>query len=442
MIDIHLTRELLQAVTRGELHPSVLTATLLEHLTALCPTCRDEIDAWRRDARGSGSEGVSAAVDKSLASADAQQRAIERERREARKDFTALLRLPEGRRLERVTGAYKRFRSPFLAEELLRKSRSFIPADPRQAFHFAELANTVAQWSQNRAFGAELQTQALANMANAQRALGELRTADALFRQARSVVRMEGVTDKLVYAELDSYEGTLRRVQRSFDEAETLFERAVLHSRLAGDDERVARTLLSISELYRAMGESEKALVSAREALELLDPEEQARLCLMARHNVAHSLCDLERFEPAAAAFDEAKTLYARFEDFWTQQRADWLEGKILRGLGRPRDAETVLRGVRERFVTQDEAYDAALVSIDLALVMADLGRSHDMQVLAEEMMPLFQAVELHREAMATLLLFQQAVRENALTGAMVREMGRFMEQARRNFEQSSPQPS
>src|SRR6476661_2298761 len=49
MADIHLTRELLWAVSRGELPPSVITQLGLEHLMSLCRTCRKEITAFQKE---------------------------------------------------------------------------------------------------------------------------------------------------------------------------------------------------------------------------------------------------------------------------------------------------------------------------------------------------------------------------------------------------------
>jgi hypothetical protein len=40
--DIHITRELLSAVARGEFPPRMLVETGLQHLTSLCPHCREE----------------------------------------------------------------------------------------------------------------------------------------------------------------------------------------------------------------------------------------------------------------------------------------------------------------------------------------------------------------------------------------------------------------
>ncbi|MEM7483113.1 MAG: tetratricopeptide repeat protein [Acidobacteriota bacterium] len=453
MIDIHLTRELLQAVTRGELHPSVLTTTLLEHLMALCPTCHEEIEAWRSESSSTGSacrtdsfekaQAMRTAVERSASQVGRQEVDLRVERREAKKDFNTLMRLVPESRLDRIRGAYKRFRSPFLAERLLDRSRSYLPNEPAQAFHFAELAHVVAQWGRDRIIAHEMQTLALANMANARRALGEIRTADALFRQARSVVRMEGVTEKLVYAELDWREGTLRRDQRRFDEAETLLERSVLHYRLAGDrGASVASVLLSLGEVYREIGELQKALASIDDALQCIDPEQEDRLFLMACHNRALCFYHLDRYEDARVALEENHSLYARFPDRWTQLRALWLEGKVLRGLGETQTAERTLESARDGFLEGGRPFDASQVALDLALVYSDMGRAAELQSLSDDLVTVFQGQELHREAMVALVLFRQAVRDNSLTRAIVDQLHRCLSRAPEDREASLQEPS
>ena len=42
---MHITRELLQAVVRGEVSPRLLAEAGLEHLTQLCLCCQEEYEA-------------------------------------------------------------------------------------------------------------------------------------------------------------------------------------------------------------------------------------------------------------------------------------------------------------------------------------------------------------------------------------------------------------
>ena len=129
-------------------------------------------------------------------------------------------------------------------------------------------------------------------------------------------------------------------------------------------------------------------------------------------------------------ALDEG--LYREFPEAWTQLRLSWLQGKIAAGLGRSEEAERIFLEVRDGFLAQGIGYDAAMVSIeDLALLYVREGRVADVKRLAEEIFPIFQAQDVHREAVAALMLFQEAARQEQLTVQSVREYARYLQEAR-----------
>lgn len=72
------------------------------------------------------------------------------------------------------------------------------------------------------------------------------------------------------------------------------------------------------------------------------------------------------------------------------------------------------------------------MVSIeDLALLYLREGRAADVKRLAEEIHPIFQAQDVHREALAALRLFQDAARQEQLTVKVLREYVRYLKEAR-----------
>ncbi|MFL6193587.1 MAG: hypothetical protein ACJ75H_05410, partial [Thermoanaerobaculia bacterium] len=76
----------------------------------------------------------------------------------------------------------------------------------------------------------------------------------------------------------------------------------------------------------------------------------------------------------------------------------------------------------------QGNGYDAAMASLDLTLLYLKEGRTADVRLLAEEMVALFEARDVHRETLAALVLFQEAARREEVTAAMVRELAGFLE--------------
>jgi hypothetical protein len=72
------------------------------------------------------------------------------------------------------------------------------------------------------------------------------------------------------------------------------------------------------------------------------------------------------------------------------------------------------------------------MASLDLALLYLKEGRTADVLPLAEEMAALFEARDVHREALAAVLLFQEAAERDEVTTGMVRELAARLETARR----------
>jgi hypothetical protein len=124
--------------------------------------------------------------------------------------------------------------------------------------------------------------------------------------------------------------------------------------------------------------------------------------------------------------------LYRQIQEPWLQLRLSWLRGKIAAGLGEVTEAERFFRETRDGFVRQGNGYDAAMASLDLALLYLKEGRTAEVLPIAEEMVALFEAQDVHREALAAVLLFQEAAQREEVTAGMVRELAGRLETARR----------
>jgi tetratricopeptide (TPR) repeat protein len=428
--DIHITRELLRAVARGELSERALAQIEAHHLESLCPVCRREMEAWREERTSeAGYEFVLQALPAALGrhASDLLKRS-----REAERDLKELLAIPPEERLARIARARSRFRGPVLAERLIEESRRLTPADPREGYDLAEIARAVVQRSPDHPDTFSLLALASSQMANACRAGGELRRAGEHFQYVRYLVGHEGVTDPLVLAQIDHLEGSLRKDQRRFDEAEALLTRAAMLFRISGASVDTARALCTLGALFFQQGRFGQAIETTEAALEGLSSEEEPRLYLMGRHNLALYLAEAERFAQAAGLVAADEDLYRRQPEPWTQLRLSWLRGKIAAGLGETAEAERFFRETRDGFMRQGNGYDAAMASLDLALLYLKEGRTADVLPLAEEMVKLFEAQDVHREALAAVLLFQEAARREEVTAGMVRELAGRLETVRR----------
>ncbi len=431
MADIHITQDMLDAVSRGELPPRVLADVGVRHLMALCPHCRGELQAWQQ--RHSGEGGAGSALRLLPVLLEHQTARLEKREDAAERDFRDLLRLSFEDRLDRIRRAHTRFRGVTLVQLLLRRAWEHIPAEPRIVYELAETAQAVLRHTVASPAASALSVRAAIYVGNALRAQGNLQAADARFAFARGLITHSGVTDTLVYAEVDWFEGTLRKDQRRFADAEALLLRSIMLYRLAGDQTAAASPMITLGIQYYHRQDYHQALDTFRGALSHLQPETDPRFYCSVHHNLTLTLCELGDHHAAAAALETSRELYQACPDAHTQARLAWVEGKIALAFGHLARAEEAFLAVRRGFIDEENGYDTAMVSLDLALVYAKQGKVADLRQLAEEMHTIFESKEIHREALAALLLFRQAAREERLTVHRVEAFLQYLKKARTN---------
>jgi hypothetical protein len=168
-----------------------------------------------------------------------------------------------------------------------------------------------------------------------------------------------------------------------------------------------------------------------RRSLDLLDPREDPRWFLTVRHNLIVALVADGRPREAFALLFHTRPLYLKLGERIMLLRLRWLEGVVAQGLLRFEQAEAAFHEVRAAFVELGLDYDAAVVTLDLAMVFAQQGRTDDMRRLAMEMMTFFESHQIHREAMAAFLVFCNAAKMETAGVGLVREVGAFLKIAR-----------
>jgi tetratricopeptide (TPR) repeat protein len=357
---------------------------------------------------------------------------LEREQRGAARDLEELLALPREERIRRVERAHNRFRSAALVRLLVGESRKRMQADPAGALHLAKLGRLVAHCNPQMPGAFDLIALATAQMANACRMLDDTRQAEEHFGHARYVITHHGVTDMEILARVDYLEGSLRTDQRLFSQAEDLLARAATLYRVSGDPVETARVLVTLGNLYFFQDDRERAIEATTAALKGMRADREPRLYLCARYNLARYLTEDGQYDEAADILSVDEDLYREFPEAWTQLRLTWLRGKIAAGRGESDAAEKALLEARDGFMAAGHGYDAAMVAVeDLALLYLREGRTADVKRLAEEIFPIFQSQDVHREAVAALRLFQEAARQEQLTVQGVREYVRYLREAR-----------
>lgn len=344
---------------------------------------------------------------------------------------------PDRRRLLREQ---PRFRAIMLCELLLARSREAWFSDPAAAVELAELAVTVSIRLDTDHYGEALvedtRARTWAYLANALRIASDLRQAEKAFETAEEHHRRAG-EDAYTGAEILSFKASLRVAQGLYEEAASLLDPAIQIYREAHDRHREGRSLIKKGTALSYASRHAEAARLFRRGLTKLDAYEEPRVLIMARHNLINCLKGSGRHEEAFRVLNETRGLYLSLGEPSHLVRLRWMEGKLYRDLGRLDEAESAFREVREDFIRQGIGLEAAMVSLDLAMVFLERGETGELKRLAAEMIAVFESREDHQRAMAAFLLFQKAAETEQVTLALLQEVASSLEQAQPSTERS-----
>ncbi|HYX26399.1 MAG TPA: tetratricopeptide repeat protein [Thermoanaerobaculia bacterium] len=405
-------------------------ARILRHLLAECPACRGQLQAmgWpaRRLERLVHLPGSRNAQDESAAAAGFDYANAFARADEAVSDLLAATpqpAVPPGQLLEELDGTARdrqialveedeRFASPRLVHWLIERSHVDRYSDPDAMLHWASVARSIATRCSPETLGsaarvADLRARAWGQYGNALRVAGRLREAAEAMITARSYLET-GTGEPALHAKLAEQAASLHTFQRRFDAAIASLEEAAEIYRQLGESHALARTLVqqAIASLYA--GNPESAVEILNRAIPLIDHEEDPHLLLAACHNLVHSYMELDRPEQALSLYTETRELYREFSDTLIQLRSGWQEGRILRDLGHLRAAETALIQARSGFMERGLMYEVAVVSLDLAALYVKMRATEDVRQIVVAAVPIFRALGVDREALASLLQLQQ----------------------------------
>jgi tetratricopeptide (TPR) repeat protein len=416
--DAHLSVETLARLLAGDLDHEELSNQIVPHLLARCPGCQRSYEEIQRLQEEFGHWDERVAVF---------------EGRQAPELFEKLADRPFDEQLSLVADDSS-FQTWALCQLLLKKSAEAVFSDPVQAVNLAELAVNISRHL-NAVYDPhwvlDLRARAYAYLGNARRVLGELRSAETAMWKAESCLTLSMTGNDLVRAEIFDLTASLRRAQRRFPEALMLWDQAFALYEPSGEGARLGDLLIKKAKALEDAGSPEKAIEELYRAAALLDPEKDTKLFFYARHNLLACLILVERYEQAAQILPAVQQMARGLDNPLNLVRLQWAEARIEFGLRRLDRAEGHFRHVRQEFLRRAMGFDAALVSLDLALLLAQEGRYQELKQLALEVIPVFEAQDVHREAMAAVLMFQKACNEETLTAELARQIASALEKSR-----------
>lgn len=424
MLDPHPASGALRRFVEGGLAPEDNLA-VVRHLLDGCADCAGrtathwrELIALRGDPRQSAAGPAWAAVAERV---DACRAGIDRERREARELFAKLAAHPPKQRLLRIRNS-RRYDTPAACLELIEAAFDLCFDEPHQAVTAAELSLAAAQALDKR-YGAELiadiEARAWGVLGNSRRIVSDLSGAEQALNRARERLD-EGTGDPIEAARLASFLSTQRTAQRRFDEALSLCRRAGAGYRRAGEEQLAAQMQVDEGVVLGHLGRYDQAVRKLGEALEKIDPREQPRNLLAARHNQILFLEEAGRTEEALELVPEARELARRHGRRIDQLRVHWLEARLLAAVGRHKEAVAGLGHVADAFLQEEMPYAAAIAALERAALLFRLGRTDEIREIAAEALSVFRSLGIEREALMAVTLLRQAAEREELTLAIL----------------------
>jgi tetratricopeptide (TPR) repeat protein len=425
-------------------------ARVLRHLLAECASCRDQLQDmgwgerrleslvrfpvdWENDRVA---ETVASDYGRAFAATERALDAFFAEGKAAESTPEGLLAelapLSQDEQVRRIT-AYSRFANPQLVQKLVEMSDAVRYESTSRMLHLADLARLAAEACTTPLVGsapkrADLLALGWRQYANALRVSGRMREAEEAFAKAQRFCE-EGTGDPPLRATLLTRLGSLRYFQRRFDEAIALDDEAIrIYSELS-EDRSVAPIMVhkAIAQIYA--GEPAAAVRTLNRAVPLIDNEGDPHLLLGACMNLIVAYLAMGEPEHALSLYFEARGLFQDFQDPLVALRAAWQEGLLLRDLGHVRAAEGALLRAREGFQERELHYEVAAISLDLSEVYLRLGEIGKLQEAVEQMVPIFQSLEVGREMLAALLQLQKADQQGRQAFELIRFLRSRLEQ-------------
>lgn len=415
----------------GELSGSE-AAPIVAHLLTKCQLCREQMAPLAAAVFARGASPVPPAsngaeydfpIFRAFAIARRFAEALERERGEGPEE-RPLKEVPPPAPLSRHERA---LRDELRCRTLLERSRSLRQSDPEGMVLNASLAVSLAeQIAPEHALGhgelADLQARAWAELGNARRVADDLAGSEAAL--ARALERAgQGTGDPRLLALLMDLTASLYVDQRRFSEAVQLLDRTHALYRTLGQSHQAGRSLISKGIATGYALDSEEAVRLIGQGLGSIDAGRDPKLVLAGVHSVLYFLVESGRLAEARNLLELGRPLYAAQGGRLDGLKARWLEGLIAAGLGDDAGAEQALSEARIGFAGAELPYDAALASLALSEVWLRGGRTRKIKELVDEMLAVFRARKIRREAIAALLMLREALEQEGATVALLRSV-------------------
>ena len=151
------------------------------------------------------------------------------------------------------------------------------------------------------------------------------------------------------------------------------------------------------------------------------------------RRHTSRLRANLELWDEAAKLLPVVTEMAVEQGNALDLVRLGWLQAKVAAGQGRAEEAIAKLEKVSSDFTDRRLPYEAALSSLDLAILWLKAGRNAEVALIAVGMKWIFEAKKIQREALMALRLFCDAAEREAATVELARQVIADLERAERS---------
>lgn len=429
--------------TAGELKEFVLggfpeprSLEIARHLVR-CRACRSALASFAaagpdrelippRAERGSAYD---AAIDRAAAAAQRELRKIQRET--ARIDKAVAILVEKG--VAGYVEAARHLRGVSAYRALLERCQALRFDDPRQMVLVGELAVHLAGQLSPERHGdkqvADFRCRALVELGNAYRLADRLDDAAKALGEAAEVF-LQGTQDELLQAHLSSIQASLYADRRRFAAAAEALDMVYSIHWKRGDRQAAARALIKKGIYTGYDNKPEEAIRLLQRGLRLIDREREPDLVFMGMHAQVNFLLEAGRAKEARALLWQCPRPSDMVGGRLTLLKMRWLEAKVDAALGSFERAEQAFLEVKDGFAEAGLPYMAALAGLELVNFWMKRDRIAEAQSLVSGLVKMFQALQIHREALAALLLLHKAMEEGGKPYAILDQVVEFLKHA------------
>lgn len=221
------------------------------------------------------------------------------------------------------------------------------------------------------------------------------------------------------------YHGLIQREQRKLSAAIAKLEAALEPPGPTGGYTIVIEGTITLSHAYWEAGHGKKAVAILEKVLYQYSHAELGDiLYLAALQSLTVRRAETGQPAKARAMLPALRDALSRVEQAdLLKFRLTWAEADICKAEGNRAAAASLFRETIQICMNFNLLYDAALAALELALLHLEAGDTSAAKELAEELVPIFEAREIHREATVAGLVLVEALRKEVATVGQVREV-------------------